>query len=407
MPFPIPPVSARFMMRHAMKSPVILAILLCASSFAGDAPALRTLRVPNNGLQPQIVSRAGVLHLIYFKGDAAHGDLFYVRSADNGATFSEPLQVNSQPGSAVAAGSIRGGQITLGGKDLVHVVWNGSSTARPKGPLNPEMPADNPHNGLPMLYSRLGPDGRFEPQRNLMQKTFALDGGGSVAADAEGNVYVAWHAKTEGSAKGEQGRVVWLAKSTNDGQTFNAESPAFEESTGACGCCGMQVFADSAGTLRALYRSARETVNRDIYLLSSWDQGSTFASARIDPWEIGACPMSSMSFCEGPAGVLGAWETAGQVSFASLDKTDPVLAKISAPGPGEHRKHPRLAQNEQGEVLLVWAVVQGWAKAGSLAWQIFDRNGKPLGEMGSADNLPPWSFGAPVVDSSGNFLLLY
>ena len=45
-------------------------------------------------------------------------------------------------------------------------------------------------------------DGQFEPQRNLMQETFALDGGGSVAADAEGNVYVAWHGSAKGSAKG-------------------------------------------------------------------------------------------------------------------------------------------------------------------------------------------------------------
>jgi len=289
-----------------MKYSLILTLLLHAVGFAGDTSTVRVLRVPNNGLQPQAASRDGVLYLIYFQGEARHGDLFYVRSSDDGATFSEPLRVNSQAGSAVAAGTIRGGQLALGREGLLHVVWNGSSKAQPKGPMNPQLPADNPHNGLPMLYSRLGSDGQFEPQRNLMQETFALDGGGSVAADAEGNVYVAWHGSAKGSAKGEPGRVVWLAKSADDGRTFSAETPAFEESTGACGCCGMQVFVDSAGALRALYRSARETVHRDIYLLSSQDRGQTFASARIDPWEIGACPMSSMSFCEGPAGVLGA-----------------------------------------------------------------------------------------------------
>jgi hypothetical protein len=328
-----------------MKYSLILTLLLHAVGFAGDTSTVRVLRVPNNGLQPQAASRDGVLHLIYFKGEARHGDLFYVRSSDDGATFSEPRRVNSQAGSAVAAGTIRGGQLVLGREGLLHVVWNGSSKAQPKGPMNPQLPADNPHNGLPMLYSRLGSDGQFEPQRNLMQETFALDGGGSVAADAEGNVYVAWHGSAKGSAKGEPGRVVWLAKSADDGRTFSAKTPAFEESTGACGCCGMQVFADSAGALRALYRSARETVHRDIYLLSSQDRGQTFASARIDPWEIGACPMSSMSFCEGPAGVLGAWETAGQVSFTRLDAAAPAAVKTTAPGAGGHRKHPRLAQN--------------------------------------------------------------
>ena len=391
-----------------MKCSAILGLIFCCTLvFAGEAPSVRKLRAPNGAVQPQAVSQDGVLRLIYFKGEARHGDLYYVHSSDDGATFSEPLRVNSQPESAVAAGTIRGGQLALGREGLLHVVWNGSSKAQPKGPMNPAMPADNPHNGLPMLYSRLGPDGQFEPQRNLMKRTFALDGGGSVAADTEGNVYVAWHGSTEGATKGEAGRVVWLAKSADGGQTFSAEIPAFEESTGACGCCGMQIFADSAGRVRALYRSAKETVNRDIYLLSSHDQGKTFASMQIDPWEIGACPMSSMSFCEGPAGVLGAWETAGQVSFTRLDAATPAAVKTTAPGAGGHRKHPRLAQNSQGQVLLAWAVVNGWGKGGSIQWQVFDRDGTPLEDIGSADDLPPWSFGAPVADSAGNFLLIY
>jgi len=81
--------------------------------------------------------------------------------------------------------------------------------------------------------------------------------------------------------------------------------------------------------------------------------------------------------------------------------------KTTAPGAGGHRKHPRLAQNSQGQVLLAWAVVEGWGKSGSIQWQLFDRDGTPLGEIGSADDLPPWSFGAPAVASSGNFLLMY
>jgi len=389
---------------------LLVAVLLvsCSIARAGEAPAVRVLRVPGEGIQPQAVSHEGVLHVIYFKGERTHGDLFYVHSADGGASFSQPVQVNSQAGSAVAAGTIRGGQIALGQRGRVHVVWNGSSISQPRGPMNPEQPADSPHNGLPMLYSRLGADGRFEPQRNLMRKTFALDGGGAVAADENGNVYVAWHGSSENSAKGEAGRVVWLAKSTDGGGTFSEEKPAFEESTGACGCCGMQVFADSRGRLLALYRAARETVHRDIYLLASGDRGKTFRSQRIDPWEIGACPMSSMSFSEGPAGVLAAWETAGQVFFGRIESQAPSLeGKTAAPGKADQRKHPRLAQNARGEALLAWAEVQGWGKGGELGWQMFGRDGTPLGDPGSVDNLPAWSFGAPVADSDGGFLLIY
>ncbi len=68
-----------------------------------------TVRVPNGGIQPQIaIDDQGVLHMVYFSGEAAHGDLYYVRSGDGGATFSVPIKVNSHPGSAIATGNIRG-----------------------------------------------------------------------------------------------------------------------------------------------------------------------------------------------------------------------------------------------------------------------------------------------------------
>ena len=128
--------------------------------------------------------------------------------------------------SAIAIGTIRGAQIALGKGNRVHVAWNGSGSATPK----------SANNSVPMLYSRLNDAGMaFEAQRNLMRKTFVLDGGGTVAADAAGNVYVAWHGLRVGSPPGEINRKVWVASSTDDGATFAEEVPATEERTGACG----------------------------------------------------------------------------------------------------------------------------------------------------------------------------
>jgi hypothetical protein len=74
--------------------------------------------------------------------------------------------------------------------------------------MNPE----SGQRGAPMLYSRLSVDGtKFDPERSLMTHTFGLDGGGTIAADSSGNVYVAWHGKAPGAAKGETGRQVWIA----------------------------------------------------------------------------------------------------------------------------------------------------------------------------------------------------
>ncbi len=63
-----------------------------------------------------------------------------------------------------------------------------------------------------MLYSRLGDDGKFEPEKGVITKFPGLDGGGSVAADDKGNVYVAWHAP-DMPRGGESTRRVFVAKS--------------------------------------------------------------------------------------------------------------------------------------------------------------------------------------------------
>ena len=117
-----------------------------------------TLRVPNEGFQPQIVvGKKGAVHMLYYKGEAAFGNIFYVRSTNGGRTFSDPMRVNSQPKSAIAVGTIRGAHLALGKNDRVHVAWNGSGKAKPKGLPNPQLPENSPYrHSAPMLYARLG-----------------------------------------------------------------------------------------------------------------------------------------------------------------------------------------------------------------------------------------------------------
>ncbi|HMC66179.1 MAG TPA: hypothetical protein VKI65_14680 [Gemmataceae bacterium] len=230
------------------------------------------LRVPNGGIQPQaVVDAKGTLHLIYFKGEAGGGDLFYVRRQPGQERFSAPIRVNSQLDSAIATGTIRGGQIALGKAGRVHIAWNGSGK-------------DKRAEG--MLYARLNDSGTaFEEQRNLMRDTEILDGGGSVAADASGNVYVVWHALKKGSERGEEHRQVWVARSADEGKSFAKEAPAWTEATGACGCCGLRAFADSNGSVYVLYRSAKAEVNRDVYLLAS-KKGTSFEGALVHKWKV-------------------------------------------------------------------------------------------------------------------------
>lgn len=365
---------------------------------AAQKPVL--LRVPSHGIQPQTaVDAKGVVHLIYFKGDPAAGDIFYVRSEDGVHFSKEPLRVNSHPGSAMAIGNIRGAHLALGKNGRVHVAWNGTQKALPKAA----------GDALPMLYTRMNDAGTaFEAQRNVIQSAVGLDGGGTVAADGAGNVYVFWHAPEPGK-KGEGNRRLWVAASTDEGKTFAAERAAFAEPTGACGCCGARAFADSKGTVYALYRGARAVVNRDMFLLTSSDQGKNFGGGSIHPWSINLCPMSSETFAEGPHGVvLAAWETKEQVYFANVALTAGKQAPpVAAPGTGKGRKHPAVAVNAKGETILVWTEGVGWNRGGSVAWQVYDAKGTPTAERGHAAGVPVWSLVSVFARPDGRFVIVY
>lgn len=365
------------------------------------APSVKEVRMPGGGIQPQsAVGSDGTLHLLYFNGEARQGDLFYTRSKDEGGTFSSPIRVNSREGSAVATGTIRGGQIALGRNGRVHVAWNGSGLTQAAGPVNPE--TGKPTS--PMLYARLDDSGtRFESQRNLMTGTWELDGGGSLAADQKGGVFVAWHGRAANDAKGEAGRRAYLTRSSDDGRSFAPEKAVWNKPTGACGCCGMRMFASRSGDLHLMYRSATEEIHRDIYLLSAGSGGDLFTGELLHPWKINACPMSSMSFSEGRGRTVAAWETGGQVYFASVQTKQPVAA---AAEPGK-RKHPVTATNADGYTVMAWIEGSGWQKGGTLAWRMFDANGTPVTDVKTVAASPTWSFGTVFARREGGFGLIY
>src|SRR5262245_47264952 len=345
-----------------------LALSICSAGICfpvAGSELVTLVRTPDGGIQPQAaVDSKGVVHLIYYKGDARGGDLFYVRQEPGKEAFSTPIQVNNRPKSAMAAGTIRGAQLAIGKNGRVHVAWNGpapsthatgdhghvatghsadgheSKDHESKGhapgshsPGGHEATAEQPAwMKAPMLYTRLNDASKaFEPERDVITVARGLDGGGSVAADNQGNVFVFWHAPKPGNTNGEAGRAVFVARSEDEGKTFAPEKLATSKPTGACGCCGMKAFADNAGNVFALYRGASEKVNRDEILLISRNHGADFQVANAHPWNIASCPMSSASLATGTMGALAAWETAGQVYFTIADPKTLQVSKPTAP----------------------------------------------------------------------------
>jgi hypothetical protein len=382
-------------------------LLLVALGFPGVAAAALPRRVflvraPHQGIQPQAASDTrGLVHLIYFEGDPGGGDIFYVCQSAAQASFSKPIRVNSRPHTAMALGSIRGAQLALGENGRVHVIWNGAGKGAAPVTINGKQ-------ATPLYYTRLNQAGTaFEPERNLITYAAGLDGGSTVAADSQGHVYALWQARRPGGPDGEAGRALFLARSSDDGASFQTEVQALSEPTGACPCCGMRAFADSTGAIYALFRAADGGPDRNELLLVASKPGAEFRVAGEYKWRTSTCPMSSASLSAAHGGALAAWETAGQVYCATVNPRTLHVSRPLSPVGGQTKKHPVAVANQEGGILLVWLEGNGWAKGGELAWQVYGPDGQPAGDRGRADGVAPWSLATAYAKPNGDFVIIY
>lgn len=363
------------------------------------AGPIEFIRLPPGGMQPQLeVDARQDIHCLWLDGEPASANVRYANVHGTNGFPARAIQVNSQAGSALAIGTIRGPQFALGPSGTVHVVWNGSGTAIPKPP-----------KGSPLLYSRFVPGtAGFEPQRNLIHGTADLDGGGGIAADPAGHVYAFWHAGDGAVQTREDRRKVYVAESIDGGAIFAAERPITRDG-GACGCCGLRAGTDAAGHLFVAYRGAREMIHRETILLQSIDAGATFQSLPLQDWATGSCPMSLPAIGRLGSKTQIAWETEGRIysrTFPEASSSSPATAQTAiVPGPGA--RLPALASNSRGETLLVWTEGTGWNRGGRLGWRLLDRFGTPTDQGGIREGIPVWSFAAVVARSDDSFLVVY
>ena len=373
---------------------VAIAVLLLSGvawALSSRAPAestrgaVETLRVPEDGRMPRAVGDTeGTVHLVYVQGGTNSANLFHVTRAPGAPGWSEPQQVNSQALSVSGVGPIDGAQLALGPDQRLHVVWLQTEPAR-------------------FFYTRSRADGSgFEPQRDLSTgEQGALEAGPAVAADRGGNVYVFWHAGADEDAR----RRVYLTVSRDGGATFQPPRPVSPAVEGACACCGLAAVSDPGGAVHVSYRGAGANVRRGQRLLTSTDRGRTFSDRLVDPWELGACPVSTTNLFAGPVGLTAAWETRGQVYFADVDRLDAVR---SPPGQARfRRKNPAVAVDSRGDTLLAWGDGPGFSFGGSLHWQLFDAAGRPVGEPGGGAGTIIGGSTLAAVVQDGRFLVIF
>lgn len=221
-----------------------------SNSTGGDGKGRINRDIWHNGSLDIAAARAGVLYVAWTEYD---GPLWFSRSADNGKSFSRPLQVaggNAKPARAPTLAS-RGDRTvylawTVGEDDSADIHLAKSTDAgatfgepkivarskgytdAPKLAVGPQgtlhavyaESAGGPFDRYQIRYTRSTDAGRtFEPPREISQpapKGYAAAGFPDLGIDAGGNAYVIWELYQDG----QRPRGLGLAVSRDDGRNF-------------------------------------------------------------------------------------------------------------------------------------------------------------------------------------------
>ena len=383
--------------RDLLGTACLLVQVLTVPGRAAEPVEVRTERVPEGGLQPVVMTGGGMVHLVYLTGDPKAADIHEVQRKVGGGAWSSPRTVNSEPGAAVALGSVRGPRLALGGGGIRHVLWNGSSKIR-----------QTASGSAPLLYSRSRPgEGGFEVQRALGGDTRHLDGGGAVAADGKGTVWVVWHAALPTPPPGgddETHRGVFLRDSHDEGATFGPSRRIDPPGMGVCACCGLDAGIGPDGSGWVLVRGAAGRSERGMRLLTTQAGARGFTIQKMDSWPLDQCPLSTCRLVQASDGPSAVWISKGRVQWASLGSPDRSQTLSES---GKSANHPVwVPLGRTGSAVVAWTEGTGWQRGGGLAWSTL-RSGTLDPNIQRLPGVPVWGAVAGWAESDSVVTLLY
>jgi hypothetical protein len=373
------------------------------ASRLGTLPDVRVVHLPNAALAPDVMmDGAGVVHMVYGLGDNA----WYVRSTDNGRTFSPPVRVNTEGKVTLKMGE-RGPKLALGKGGSIHVVW-----------------ADQWSPGVKVYprHSRSLDGGRtFEPPRALASLS-GIDGL-TVAADGEGNVVAFFHQVSPPQQEIPEAHRIYLVRSTDDGASFGAQERVKIRGMDdlACSMCMMRARMAPDGNVCLALRVANDNI-RDFFLLRSPKRENAFTPVRVneDRWELKTCPMCGPELTLDPAGrMLCAFMSRHRVYWSALDggrfklhaatpagENDEIYPAAFGDGKGHGAPNAEVRVGEP-HVLLVWQVgPMAVGREAAVKWALYGDDGAFSGKQGTIGVSMSGTKATAFVGTDGAFYIV-
>ena len=330
--------------------PAVLVELAVAAQ-ADDPARVRLVAAPGGG-RP-IVAETGPQGEVHLVCDADDGP-YYVKSVDNGETFTDPIKV-VQGAPRIDGLEFQTWDMAIGKNGRVHVVL-GTNAWKLK------LPQDQ----WGLHYTSLDADAKaFTAVRNINGMPSE---GYSIAADQSGSVAAFFLSNG-----------LHCCSSRDDGKTFGPPREV-NSKCDPCKCCTTSVAYGPEGKLACFYREESDN-KRDMYaLIIGKDGRHTRTRISSTPWEVNACPMTYFNVRATKDGWLAVWPTKGEIYFAKFDKAGKVVApgEVRTPGKSGMRTGVLARALPSGETVVAWN------SGGGLGWQVYDAKGKAVCKPGEA-----------------------
>jgi hypothetical protein len=205
------------------------------------------------------IDQAGYFHVVYHTVD--EWKVFYTRSEDGGATWTDPIQIST--GTLPASGPV----IATGQPGWLHVCWNNRDESGDKR----------------IYYARFIPGTGWETPRDI-SGALALDSEGpSLVVDTNNRVHVAWHIgdpSIDVYPPSEAARV-YYTRSTDGGDTIESPRQLSTETGYHAAWPRLSMKGANGDLLAFAYRDHRAFPDWDVYALVSTDGGETFAEHAV------------------------------------------------------------------------------------------------------------------------------
>jgi len=369
-------------MKFRLPALLSLTVVLVAAALPGAA-AERVSAEGRRAISPEIgIGPDGAINVIWLDkgltadrpppkprkpGEHSHRsatDLYFTRSEDGGKSWSEPVQVNPDPG-GVWGFAVSKPRIGVGPTGTIHVFYPANDTS--------------PETGLDVVsarYTRSVDNGKSFATPIVLNRPAELDredilgegltmtnSFGTMGVAPDGTIITAWQdvAEMKDSSDGADGVV---AISTNDGASFDAERISLPGND-LCPCCQLTLaFGDEVAYMgyRKIYADGRDST-----VARSTDGGRNFSDAgRLDleRWDINGCPLKPTELAvdgervyaatytggEDPAALYFSRSTDGGRSFSGARQLHPAAPYSDAPA---------LTVDASGIVRVVWHAKTG------------------------------------------------